>query len=336
MGAEDARRCLEKTGDTPFVLREMSVATENAFVPVSQLNALRREALERLAMQRAEDFAHGAGREFPEPEVRLPEGSVPPMVICRTLEQLEAARAEGVRLCWYPEDYREEALSAGLNRLPEGCWLHLPMACEQAALDMLRRLVSAHADRLGGVVLGSVGQLGMDWPVPYGAGSGVPVTNRRAAALLYEAGCAFVTASPELTGQETAALLRGHPPALVPACGYAQLMLLHHCPVRTYLGLTCGHASCRLCDAGSPDALRGTSLRDRRGAELPLLRLRLPEGCLVRLMNALPTDNLRRVRAAGFTPLTELTVETPEEAAAILRGERGGESTSGHWNRPVE
>ena len=66
------------------------------------------------------------------------------------------------------------------------------------------------------------------------------------------------------------------------------------------------------------------------------MRLRLPEGCLVRLMNALPTDNLRRVRAAGFTPLTELTVETPEEAAAILRGERGGESTSGHWNRPVE
>ena len=336
MGVEDAHRCLEKTGDTPFSLRKLTVTTENAFVPVSALNALRREALERLAGQRAEDFAHGAGRELPEPQVCLPEGSVPPMVIGRTLAQLEAVRAEGVRLCWYPEDFREEALSVGLDRLPEGCWLHLPMVCEQATLDMLRRLVAAHADKLGGVVLGSVGQLGMDWPVPYGAGSGVPVINRRAAALLFEAGCAFVTASPELTGQETAALLRGHPPIVVPAYGYAQLMLLHHCPARTYLGLTRGHASCRLCDEGSPDALRGTSLRDRRGAELPLLRLRLPEGCLVRLLNALPTDNLRRVRAAGFAPLVELTVEEPEEAAAILRGEGSGGSTSGHWNRAVE
>ena len=164
----------------------------------------------------------------------------------------------------------------------------------------------------------------------------MPVTNRRAAALLIEAGCAFVTASPELTGQETAALLRGHPPVLVPAYGYAQLMLLHHCPARTYLGLTRGHASCRLCDEGSPDALRGTSLRDRRGAELPLLRLRLPEGCLVRLLNALPTDNLRRVRSAGFASLVELTVEEPEQVAAILRGEGSGQSTSGHWNRAVE
>ena len=32
----------------------------------------------------------------------------------------------------------------------------------------------------------------------------------------------------------------------------------------------------------------------------------------------------------------ELTVEEPEEAAAILRGEGSGGSTSGHWNRAVE
>ena len=66
------------------------------------------------------------------------------------------------------------------------------------------------------------------------------------------------------------------------------------------------------------------------------MRLRLPEGCLVRLLNALPTDNLRRVRGAGFAPLAELTVEAPEEVAAILRGESSGQSTSGHWNRAVE
>jgi len=211
-----------------------------------------------------------------------------------------------------------------LAQLPQGAWLHLPMACEEATLQMLHRLVTDHADKLSGVVLGSVGQLGMRWPVPYGAGSGIPVMNRRAAALLLEQGCAFVTASAELSGQETAVLLAGQPPILVPAYGYAQLMLLHHCPARTYLGLDKGHADCKLCDVRSPEALQGTVLTDRKGVSFPLLRQRLPEGCLVRLMNALPTDNLARVKAAGYAPLIELTLE-------------GGESsTSGHWNRPVE
>ena len=322
MTEEDARRSLDKTGDTVFALRELNVYTENAFVPVSALNALRRDALEQLEKQRAEDFARAEGAEHPENEATLPTGNVPPMTVCRTLAQLEKV-TEGIA-CWYPEDFRQEALEAALPRLPRGTWLHLPMACEEATLQMLHRLVAEHADHLGGVVLGSVGQLGLKWPVAYGAGSGIPVMNRRAAALLLEQGCAFVTASCELSGKETARLMAGQPPILVPAYGYTQLMLLHHCPARTYLGLEKGRAACRLCDVDSPDALRGTTLIDRKGVAFPLLRQRLPEGCLVRLMNALPTDNLARVKAAGYAPLIELTLEGGEEA------------TSGHWNRPVE
>ncbi len=322
MTEEDARRSLEKTGDTPFALRELNVYTDNAFVPVSALNALRREALDKLATQRTEDFARAPGREADEPEAALPTGKLPSMTVCRTLEQA-AEVAEGT-VCWYPEDFREDALRAGLDKLPRGAWLHLPMACEEATLHMLHQLVGDYANKLGGVVLGSVGQLGLKWPVAYGAGSGIPVMNRRAAALLFEQGCAFVTASQELTGQETAVLMAGQPPIYVPAYGYAQLMLLHHCPARTYLGLDKGHAACRMCDVNDGNALQGTVLVDRKGVAFPLLRQRLPEGCLVRLMNALPTDNLARVKAAGYAPLIELTLE-------------GGEgSTSGHWNRPVD
>lgn len=322
MSEEDAHRSLEKTGDTPFALRELTVYTDNAFVPVSALNALRRDALDKLAAQRADDFARAEGEECAEPAIHLPEGQLPPMTVCRTLAQLAQAQ-DGVA-CWYPEDFREEALRAGLDKLPQGAWLHLPMACEEATLRMLHQVVTDYAHRLGGVVLGSVGQLGMAWPVPYGAGSGIPVMNRRAAALLFEQGCAFVTASQELTGQETAVLMAGQPPIYVPAYGYAQLMLLHHCPARTYLGLDKGHAACRMCDVNDPNALQNTVLVDRKGVAFPLLRQRLPEGCLVRLMNALPTDNQARVKAAGYAPLIELTLEAKDE------------STSGHWNRPVD
>lgn len=46
---DNARKSLEKTGDTPFVLRHLTVRTAGAFVAVSTLNAIRREALEKLA-----------------------------------------------------------------------------------------------------------------------------------------------------------------------------------------------------------------------------------------------------------------------------------------------
>ncbi len=340
MTEEDARRSLGKTGDTPFMLRDLTVFTEGAFVPVSVLNALRRDALSALEEQRAEEFARAERGEMPEDGCTLHAGSVPETIIVRDGTQYAAVKALDARIVWYPEDFREEALEAGLAEMDGGVWLHLPMKCEQATLDMLYGFVSAHADHLGGVVLGSVGQLGLDWPVPYGAGEGVPVMNRRAAQVLLDQGCAFVTASGELSGAELATLMQGGAPILVPAYGRTQLMLLHHCPARTYLGLRKGHAECRMCDTGSSDALTGTAFIDRRRAMFPLLRQRLPEGCLVRLMNSVPTDLMDRVRRAGYTPLMTLNGENGAELADALHVWRGGEShmetNAGHWNRPVE
>ncbi len=337
---EDARKSLAKMGDTPFTLRDCAVFTDNAFVAVSALNALRREALLALENRRAEDFARPLSREFPPDELTLPTAPVPETVILRDLDQYEALRGLNARIVWYPEDFREEALTRDLAHFDPGVWLHLPMKCEQATLEMLHRFVTAHADRLGGVVLGSVGQLGMTWPLPIGAGEGIPVMNRRAAQVLFQAGCWFATASGELSAAELTTLMAGNPPLLVPAYGRAQLMLLHHCPARTYLGLSKGHAACRLCDDGKPDALKGTALIDRRNVAFPLLRQRLPEGCLVRLMNSVPTDIVERVRRAGWPSLMTLNGETCPELASALTvwrgGKASGEITSAHWKRPVE
>ncbi len=337
---DDARKSLAKMGDTPFELRDCTVFTDNAFVAVSALNALRRDALIALENQRAEDFARPLGRECPADDLVLPAGSVPETIIVRDFDQYEAVRDLNARVVWYPEDFREEALERDLAKLDDGVWLHLPMKCEQATLEMLRRFASAHGDKLGGVVLGSVGQLGMDWPLPIGAGEGVPVMNRRAAQFLFAQGCEFITASGELSGAELTTLMAGHPPVLVPAYGRAQLMLLHHCPARTCLGLSKGHASCRLCDENKPDALKGTAFTDRRNTVFPLLRQRLPEGCLVRLMNSVPTDIVERVRRAAWPAMMTLNGEAGAEiaaAVAVWQGEKGqGDATSAHWNRPVE
>ena len=341
MSEEDARRSLGKLSDTPFSLRALTVQTAGAFVPVSVLNQLRREACQQLAEARIAAFTRKAGREEPADDLTYPDTlDAPSMAIVRTREQADAMQGAADLLVWYPEDFRVDALESGLRGMPDGVWLQLPTVCEEKTLDALDAFVQRNAGKLGGIVLGSVGQLGRTWNVPMGAGSGIPVMNRRAAQFLLEQGCRFVTASSELSGAELRTLMQNHPPVVVPAYGREQLMLLHHCPARTYLGLTKGHAACRMCDQHSPDALAGQTLTDRRGTVYPLLRQRLPEGCLVRLMNALPTNNIRRVRQAGYAPMMVLTTENAQEAAdvrAVMDGEmRELEGTSNHWNRPVE
>lgn len=341
MSEEDAQRSLGKLSDTPFSLRTLTVQTAGAFVPVSALNQLRREACQQLAEARIAAFTRKAGREEPADDLIYPDTpDAPSMAIVRTREQADAMQGAADLLVWYPEDFRVDALESGLRDMPDGVWLQLPTVCEEKTLDLLCDFVQKNAGKLGGIVLGSVGQLGRTWNVPMGAGSGIPVMNRRAAQFLLEQGCRFVTASSELSGAELRTLMQNHPPVVVPAYGREQLMLLHHCPARTYLGLTKGHAACRMCDQHSLDALAGQTLTDRRGTVYPLLRQRLPEGCLVRLMNALPTNNIRRVRQAGYAPMMVLTTENAQEAAdvrAVMDGEmRELEGTSNHWNRPVE
>ena len=347
---EELARNLGKTGETVFVPREIRAKTAGAFVPVSQVNAIRREALSALAAERISAFEtrnaqcimHNA--QLNTPEVYLPEGDVPGMAYIRTPEQADAARKAGLRVIWCPEDYRTEALQELKTAMQPGDWLALPDVCEEETLQTLRRYAEENKDLLGGIVLGSVGQLGADWPVAFAAGPGIPVMNRQAASLLLEEGCVFVTASPELTGQELKTLLAGGVPIVTAVYGRTRLMLLHHCPARTALGLKKGHAGCRMCDEGHPDALRGQVLEDRKGYRFPLLRQRLPEGCLVQLMNALPPDNIYNAQCTMHNAQLKavvLTTEDAEETRMVLEAfkegrKTDGETTSGHWKRAVE
>ena len=375
---EELVRNLKKTGETVFVPREVKAETAGAFVAVSQVNAIRREALEALAEARIAAFeketgADRCGGEIPpcapsELSRNDNEGEASlQLAYIRTTAQAEAARAEGFRVVWCPEDYRAEALEALKAEMRPGDWLKLPDVCEEETLQGLCAWSEKNKELLGGIALGSVGQLGLEWPVAYGAGPGIPVMNRQAAAFLFEEGCAFVTASPELTGSELRALinsefriqnselkdgLRGTavPPIVTVVYGRTRLMLLHHCPARTALGLTKGHRDCRMCDEGAADALAGNVLEDRKGYRFPLLRQRLPEGCMVELMNAYPTDVINSEFRIQNSELREqrrslkaivLTTENAEETEEVLKAfkegrKTKGETTSGHWKRAVE
>ena len=346
--AEELSRLASRTGDTPFDMTELAVQTEDAFVPVSQMNAIRRAALSQLTDQRISHFEEtqtkqagsAAVRRVPESVQALEtEAGRMPWAVVRTDQQAEAVRKDGFRVVWYPEDFRSAALEQLFGQLLPGDWLRLPEVCEEESLALLQSFVDAHRDRLGGVMLGSVGQLGLEWPVPVGMGSSVPLMNREAACFLREEGCRFGVASQELSRKELTSLLQSPFPILVQVYGRTQLMLLRHCPARTALGLEHGHADCSLCDRREAASLRGKVLQDQLGHSFPLLRQRLPEGCRIRLMNERPTDWLDRRN--DFLPLIELTTEGEEETGRILAAWRtlsrsGLPATQGHWSRPVE
>jgi len=313
MTEESAAASLMKLGGTPFACNKVNVRTENAFVPVSVLNALRREGIEKFTQQRIADFET-------QPE-RLPtvlERRQPPRMDIASAVITRTGKEKADLVIYEPEDYSLESL-----QVPEGAWLLLPPQCTQDYLESLCQWLKAHP--IAGVVLGTVGQLGMDWPVPYAAGPGIPIMNRTAAQTVYDWGCQFAFASPELTGRELDALA-GYP-LLVTTYGSQRLMVLNHCPARTALGLKKGHEDCRLCDRHAPGCLEGRQLTDRMGESFPLLRTRLPSGCLVGVYNSRTLDVTQQEAGLiekGFIP------------AHSLMGIEHDKTTTGHWTRQVE
>ncbi len=325
---DEMERNLRKCGDSPFRAEQVTVETREAFVPLSRLNALRRETLEALSRQIIRGREPGCGEVRPSEPVRLPDRPCPPLAVVRRPEQIRCG--EGVRFALEPEDWRMDVLEVTLAGMPRGTWLQLPVVTEEKTLEQIRDLTSRFRDLLGGVVLGSVGQLGMEWPVPFGCGISVPVMNRRAADFLFRKGSEFCVASPELSGEAWRILADGCPSLLVPALGRQTVMLLHHCPARVRLGLKEGHGACRLCDTDHPDALRGTCLEDRFRHSFPLLRVRLPEGCQVRMLQDTPVNVLHRVREMHLNWMAQVTVEESLEALMRMSGQEG------HFRESVE
>lgn len=349
---ETAGRSLGKTGDTPFALRGLTLKGEGGFLPVAALNALRRDALNALAEKRITSFGQRETGCFPLPEAVYPgqEEAAPGLVV----QSADASLGQGLRsagadvFVYAPESYERDALAQAALVLPRGTWLALPVKTEAATLDFLRDFVKEHRELFAGVVLGSIGQAGAGFGLPMAAGEGVPVLNSRAAAELMRLGAAWQTVSPELNQSEIRDLPLDLYPLVMPVYGRTRLMTLSHCPARTALGFFTGHSACRLCESGTPESLRGKSLKDALGHGFPLMRSRLPEGCAVSLYNTLPLNLAPwadKLQDLGW--LLSFTDETPELQlaitacfAALRRGQGCGTplppGTAGHFRRGVE
>ena len=354
-GADPARieAQLRKTGGTPYRLDEIQLdVDENAFCPVSTLNALRRDALDALTRLRLPEppqifpltFPEAIPHRFPDaPEILVQSGDP------ALLTQAEALGADGV--IFAPEDVRPEALKAAEAALPERFSLALPMALSQRSLEALHAWATSVSDRIARVYISNVGQFAFGWPGALTADFPLNAANDFATAQLRAWGCERCTPSVELNAGQIGAMTG---PRELIVHGRLPLMQLRHCPYRAVHGLKGAHADCRRCDHCAPaDRINARSLTDRTGAAFPLRRLATDDGCIVRVLNSVPLMTLKRIRRLPDADAWRLLIDDCADLPAVrlyqmaARGEdfradpdwptyESMNTTTGHYFRGAE
>ncbi len=363
---DDAARQLEKLGETPFAVhgrQDIQIdMDEGVFLPVAVLNELRRKAVEALIQKRISAFEK-AGRTDThrlrkEPPVFIQEPIEADSsqadrlaVVFSDPEAGEMLRQSGADVLIYePLDVRPQALSAALHSLPHGCWVQLQPQMSQSSLESALACIHNARHKLAGVVAGCVGQLDTVKDLPVWAGADIPVTNRRSLQTICSGKVQNYHLWPEWSADEQMQLMPLPGIPWLKVYGREILMLLNHCPERAAQGLTAGRQNCRLCyEKGMACGQKDAVLTDQKNFRFPMQRTVFEEGCILRVLGALPTD-LRQYdaqrRRLGANLLLHFTTESLAEQAAITRSfagvrdgmpsERPEGSTSGHWRRGIE
>ena len=309
--AETVRNSLSKTGGTPFYAENIDTRiTDGLFLPASELNSMRRNALDKLLDVRSAVVPHEAhpfsfpgyvpyssGKEMPELWGRFYDpGTIPGGC---SLDRIIV-----------PADKVTPDLIAGFG---ERLTVQLPTALfPQDEPAMRERIISLKqagagsvwADNIYGIKLGN--DLGMD---VYG-GFGLNITNSSAVSAMKELGLSALTVSFEISMKQVAGLGGDIPRGIVT---YGNLPLMHYrnCPVRASIGC----AACRE---------RG-SLTDRKDISFPV---ECCEKKFSTLLNSVPLHIAERdLRGLDFS-LLWFTRETVADVREIISDFRSGKKTS--------
>lgn len=337
---QDPQRYLaqgEKLGGTPFVSQGGEIQGDAwAFLPVREINELRRQAVEAL------EASLRLRRQLPAPAGRPTcpaapfTGETGILAAVRTQAQARAAAQAGADMVALEAGLGAEQALAALQPLRETCKLLicLPGASVQGR-ETERLAALLQSPLLDGALAGNLGQIELMEGLPLRiAGPQLGAFNREGVQALKALGFHRVVLSLELTKAQMRDILAVEA-AGVSGYGRAQLMQLFHCPIREQVG-------CKACPGD------GAYIEDGEGRRFPLSSLKGADGCLVRLLNCLPTDVLDLVGQLPKPDTLHLAFyeESPEQAAALIRRAKAALAgaalpqpqgcTRGHWNRAVD
>lgn len=238
---EALRRALEKTGGTPFFVRNILLETNGLFFAGSEANALRRQALDALLARRA------AVSPLPvQAAVTLPLPQMAEQIYANKAVPLPATPALRARFASVAQVPQQAAAVcsalllplAQWQQVPESwrnkTWLSLPRALfgeqEQQAAAMVTQ---AATQGFAGFEVHNLSHLHLCKGQPMLGGFGLNITNADALALYAAQGCTAATLSVELTLAEVKQIynvLPGVPLDLL-VYGHLPLMLTRAAPL---------------------------------------------------------------------------------------------------------
>lgn len=323
-----AEEQLRKTGGSPFVAAQVTVGVADGLtLPLSALNALRREGLERLLSARQERPARCWDDDAAlPPTTPWAKRTGQPKLIAQYARDSQvptgAGGADGLIL---PLDTPPERLAYWQSQVPTAVAIPRGMfGREEQIAEGLQRAADAGVEY---ALCGNIGAVDLAKQAglrPMG-GFSLNITNPDALAVYADMGLSAATLSMELTFRQGRFALDAPIPAGWLVYGRQPVMLTRNCP--RVGGNLCGNTGC------------GGTLTDRMDKVFPL---QCAGGC-VEVLNADPlywADRLSEIPRADFW-LLSFTDETPEQAAAITCAYRQGGAqkesiTRGLYRRGVE
>lgn len=315
---EAVRTQLEKCGGTRFFAGEIDIELdEGVFIPVSELNKLRRDALEKL-----ENGEKSAVKEFKNEFVSVkPHQGGKKRLICRF------ADIESIPENW---DYIEQVIvPLGTEKqvkksvrvsveVPRGIFSDYEKILSQLKAAKDYGITEAWAGTLDGIAL--IQKAGLKANAFFGSN----IFNSRSVKVLEDMGVGKILLSAELTMSQ-AQSVGGEAPRGIFAYGRLPLMLTRNCPQKN--GKSCS------------DCKQNGKLVDRRGVEFPI-ECRMGVNDILNSVPVYMADRLGEIRNMDFM-LLYFTKETKENVREVITsyvksGKVKGDFTRGLLYRGVE
>ena len=336
---------LGRLGGTPWRLGRLQIdLDEGLFLPVAQLNALRRQLVELLAgasckpqpgpepalplgeSDRHQRIATALGALLPQaivasarPAAEAPSEPIPQpiaqptlTVLVRSLEQLEALLEQPIHRVVvdieHPAQLRQ-AMALGRGRWPGGLWLAGQRICRPDERWSLEPLLRAQPD---GYLVRNADQLErLSLEAPCIGDFSLNVANPLTAAWLLERwGLERITASYDLALDQLLELVAGCPAGRVELTLHQHMPLFHmeHCLFCAFLSEGHDHSDC-----GRPCEQHQVLLRDRSGTEHPL---RADLGCRNTLFNGKAQTGAEAIPQMLRAGLRHFRIELLQDSAA--------------------
>lgn len=347
------RKQIEKTGNTPFVWKELTVITKGAvFVPVQVLNALRRDAMAKLQttmlqrfLRQKEEAKTQAGKDIKRTKQEWIEQRRTLHLSVETEEQLRAVLEMADSLdkekevlmdaVYLDAESMEESLKEQIEQIHRKGWkayVMLPVIFRKDTAERYEKnRVFWQELSADGYVIRNLEEYDflrrIEWKKEKILDANVYTWNQKSRQFFQEQGMDFLTNPLELNSRELSEISKEDSIQVI----YGRYPMM--------VSAGCVHQTLKQCHKRPGQLL----LKDRYQKEFPVKNY--CRDCYNVIYNSQPLylldrmEELKKIRCFGYRMM--FTTESKKEVTTVLKGwlirqEAKGEYTRGHWKRGVE